>query len=97
MERPAWLNNKTATICGIIFFSVAVIFAYRLNSYALRGEVMSGGRYFWRNYGWTILCSIPLVGWIYGFTKLNDIIDTRNQLWDRLNAGQPVQAPPQQY
>jgi len=97
MERPSWLNNKTATIFGIIFFSVYVIFAYRLNTYALRGEVMSGGRLFWRELGWSFLCSIPLVGWIYGFVKLDDIIETRNRLWDVINGVQPqpmYQPPP---
>ena len=91
MNKPTWLDNKTATICGIIFFPVAVIFAYRLNTYALRGEPMSGGRYFWRNYGWTLLCALPLVGWIYGFVKLNDIIETRNKLWSIMQQYQQPQ------
>ena len=86
MERPSWLMNKTATICGIIFLYPAVLFAYRLNKYALQGDVMSGGRFYWRYFGWTILFSIPLVGWIYGFTRLQDIVDTRIQLWDKLNS-----------
>jgi|GEM_PF-3598149 len=96
MNKPTWLDNKTATICGIIFFSQVVIFAYRLNTYALNGEVMSGGRYFWRSCGWSLLTSIPLVGWIYGFTKLNDIIETRNKLWDLTNSQQAQPAPPAQ-
>jgi len=109
MERPSWLSNKTATIFGIIFFSIAVIMAYRLNTYALRGEPMSGGRFYWRYLGWTILCGIPLVGWIYGFVKLDDIIDTRNRLWEvmanyqysmqqqqaQMYAQQPPPPPPQ--
>ena len=97
MYKPAWLDNKTATIFGILFFSFYVIFAYRLNTYYLNGEVMSGGRVFWREVGWSLLCSIPLVGWIYGFIKLDDIIETRNRLWTALNAAEPQQvqaAPP---
>ena len=85
-NKPGWIDNRTATIFGIIFFSSYVIFAYRLNYYALNGEVMSGGRFFWRNMGWSLLCAIPLVGWIYGFTKLNDIIETRNKLYNKVNS-----------
>jgi len=82
MERPSWLSNKTATIFGIIFFAPFVIFAYRLNTYILNGEVMSGGRLYWRMLGWNILMGIPLVGWIYGFVNLDKIIDTRTTLYD---------------
>jgi len=71
-------DGKVATVLGIIFFSQYVIFAYRLNKYTLDGEAMTGGRLFWRQLGWSFLCSIPLVGWIYGFVKLQDIVDTRN-------------------
>ena len=45
---------------------------------------MTGGRYYWRLLGWSLLMSIPLVGWIYGFVKLNDIVDTRNTLAEKL-------------
>ena len=85
MEKPAWLDNSVATIFGIIFFAPAVIFAYRLNAYSLQGEVMSGGRLYWRQLGWSFLTAIPLVGLIYGLTKLNDIIATRNMVWERNN------------
>ena len=81
MNKPSWLDNRTATILGILFFSVYVIFAYRINTYILNGEPMSGGRLFWRELGWTCLCAIPLVGWIYGFSKLDSIVETRNRLW----------------
>ena len=93
MQRPSWLENKTATIFGIIFCSIYVIFAYRLNTYALRGEPMSGGRLFWREIGWTLLCSIPLVGWIYGFSKIEDIIQTRIRLWEVTNGVLPQPQP----
>ena len=89
MYRPSWLENKTATILGVIFFAPAVIFAYRLNTYAMNGEVMSGGRYIWRQLGWSLLCSIPLVGLIYGIVNINAIVDTRIRLWDRLNSQTP--------
>ncbi|MDR3310841.1 MAG: hypothetical protein LBS90_05795 [Oscillospiraceae bacterium] len=79
-DRYTANDSKGGTILGIIFFSGWVIFAYRLNTYFLNGEAMTGGRLFWRNYGWSILCSIPFVGWIYGFSKLNDIVDTRNKI-----------------
>ena len=94
MERPSWLSNKTATILGIIFFPPFVIFAYRLNTYILNGEPMSGGRLYWRLLGWNFLTSIPLVGWIYGFTRINEIIDTRNKLWDAYQTMQVAEAPP---
>ena len=84
-NKPTWLNNKAATIFGIIFFAQMVIFAYRLNYYALNGEVMSGGRFFWRNWGWAVLCSLPFVGLIYGLVKLDDIVETRNKLYEKLN------------
>ena len=84
-NKPSWLDNKVATVFGVIFFAFVVIFAYRLNYYALRGEVMSGGRLFWRNFGWSFLCGLPFVGLIYGLVKLNDIVETRNQLYVKLN------------
>jgi len=96
MERPTWLNNKTATIFGIIFFAPFVIFAYRLNTYILNGEVMSGGRLYWRLWGWNFLMAIPLVGWIYGFTRIDKIIETRNELYDVTQknlAAQPAPPP----
>lgn len=77
-------NAKGATIAGIIFFPSLVIWAYRQNKYTLMGHAMTGGRYYWRLLGWSLLTSIPLVGWIYGFVKLNDIVDTRNTLAEKL-------------
>ena len=82
MNKPSWLDNKVATVFGVIFFAPYVIFAYRLNSYTLRGTPMSGGRLFWRQLGWQILTGIPLVGLIYGLVKLNDIVATRNKVWE---------------
>jgi len=89
MERPAWLNNSVATIFGVIFFAPVVIFAYRLNTYILNGDVMSGGRLYWRQMGWSILTGLPFVGLIYGLVKLNDIIAVRNMLWERNNQAAP--------
>jgi len=97
MERPTWLNNKTATIFGVIFFPICVIFAYRLNTLILNGTPLSGGRLYWRQIGWAFLNGIPFFGLIYGLVKLNDIVEVRNQLWNRVNAGQPqpvYQQPP---
>jgi len=88
MERPAWLNNKTATIVGAIFFPTAVIFAYRVNKYISEGEPMSGGRLYWRQLGWGLLSAIPLFGLIYGISKADDIVATRNRVWDMTNQGQ---------
>ena len=82
MNKPAWLNNKFATILGVIFFPPFVIFAYRLNSYVLRGEPLSGGRLFWRSLGWQILMTIPFVGLIYGLVNVGNIVETRNRLWE---------------
>lgn len=73
-------ENKLATILGLIFFSPLVIFAYRLNTYFLRKEPMTGGRLFWRNFGWSIITSIPFVGLIYGLVKLNDICEARAKI-----------------
>jgi len=84
-SKPKWLDNKVATIFGVIFFAQWVIMAYRLNTYTLDGEPMSGGRLFWRMFGWGILCSIPLVGWIYGLVKADDIVKTRNAVWKLTN------------
>jgi len=88
MNKPAWLDNKTATIFGVIFFPFYVIFAYRLNTYTLSGEVMSGGRLFWRELGWALLIGIPLVGLIYGLVKLDEIVATRNRLWEVIGNNQ---------
>jgi len=73
-------ENKVATVFGVIFFAPFVIFAYRLNTYFLNKEVMTGGRLFWRQLGWSILTAIPFVGLIYGLVKLNDICETRAKL-----------------
>ena len=81
MNKPAWLDNSVATIFGVIFFPQFVIFAYRLNTYALRGEPMSGGRLFWREFGWQLLMTIPFVGLIYGLVNISNIVETRNRLW----------------
>jgi len=96
MERPNWLNNKTATIFGVIFFPICVIFAFRLNSLILTGVPLSGGRLYWRQFGWAFLCGLPFFGLIYGLVKLNDIVEVRNRLWDATNAvqPQPQYAPP---
>jgi hypothetical protein len=80
MKKYTASDSKTGTIFGIIFFSLYVIFAYRLNKYFLNGEAMAGGRVYWRLFGWSLLSAIPLVGLIYGFVKLSDIVDTRNQV-----------------
>ena len=94
MERPAWLNNKTATIIGVICCPIYVIFAYRLNYYILdvsaKGGPMSGGRLFWRQYGWGVLCAIPLVGLIYGLKNIDNIVDTRNKVWELMQKNQPA-------
>ena len=82
MNKPTWLDNKTATIFGVIFFPQYVIFAFRLNVLMLKDTPLSGGRLFWRQVGWGIITSIPFVGLIYGLMNLNNIIDTRNQLWE---------------
>ena len=73
-------ENKVATVFGVIFFAPVVIFAYRLNTYFLNKEPMTGGRLFWRQFGWSILTGIPLVGLIYGLVKLNDICEARAQI-----------------
>ncbi|NLN82065.1 MAG: hypothetical protein GX136_05910 [Clostridiales bacterium] len=73
-------ENKVATVFGIIFFPWWVIFAYRLNTYFLKKEPMTGGRLFWRSLGWSILVSIPFVGLIYGLTKLDDICEARAKI-----------------
>jgi len=92
MERPAWLNNKTATIFGVICFPIYVLFAYRLNKYMLdaseKGGPMSGGRLAWRQYGWSLLNAIPFFGLIYGLKHLDDIIETRNKVWDIIQKNQ---------
>ena len=73
-------EKKGATIFGVIFFAPLVIFAYRLNTYFLNKEPMTGGRLFWRQLGWSILTAIPFVGLIYGLVKLNDICETRAKI-----------------
>lgn len=73
-------DSKVGTIFGLIFFPSVVVFAYRLNKYFASGEAMTGGRYFWRNFGWSFLTSIPLVGLIYGLVKLDDIVNVRNAI-----------------
>jgi len=82
MNKPSWLDNKVATVFGVIFFAPYVVFAYRLNAYTIQGVPMSGGRLFWRQFGWSILTGIPFVGLIYGLVKLNDIVATRNRVWE---------------
>ncbi|MDR0200172.1 MAG: hypothetical protein LBI43_06310 [Streptococcaceae bacterium] len=77
-------EHKGGTIAGIIFFPQLVIWAYRQNIYTLAGHAMTGGRYYWRSLGWSILTSILPVGWIYGFVKLSDIVNTRNRLAEKL-------------
>jgi len=78
-------DSKTATIWGIIFFPSLVFFAYKLNTYTLAGEAITGGRYFWRSLGWSILTGIPFVGWILGFVNLQNIVDTRNEVIAKLS------------
>ena len=73
-------ENKVATIFGIIFFSPYVVFAYRCNKYFLEKEPLTGGRLFWRQFGWSFLTAIPLVGLIYGLVKLDDILETRARI-----------------
>ncbi|MDR2599900.1 MAG: hypothetical protein LBC73_06435 [Oscillospiraceae bacterium] len=85
MNKPVWINNTVATICGAIFFPMAVIVAYRFNTYALNGEILSGGRFYWRYLGWTILCSIPFFGIIYALINVSNIVETRNRLWEKYN------------
>ena len=100
MSRPSWLDNSAATVFGIIFFAPYVIFAYRINTYTLNGEPMSGGRLFWRDLGWTLLSAIPFFGLIYGLVKLSDIIETRIKVWEIMNYHnyqQAQQAPQQGY
>ena len=73
-------ENKVATVFGVIFFAPYVILAYRLNTYFLTFEPLTGGRLFWRQLGWSILTAIPFVGLIYGLVKLNDICETRAKI-----------------
>jgi len=103
MNKPSWLDNKMATVFGVIFFAPYVIFAYRLNKYTLDGQPMSGGRLFWRQYGWALLSAIPFFGLIYGLVNLNNIVETRNKVWELTNntqssyqaaAAPPAYAPP---
>ena len=82
MSKPAWIDNKVATIFGVIFIAPYVIFAYRVNTYTLRAEPMSGGRIFWRMCGWSLLCCIPFVGLIYGLVKIDDILRARNRVFE---------------
>jgi len=92
MNKPGWLDNRVATIIGVIVFPTAVIFAYKLNTYTLSGEPMSGGRLYWRQLGWSLLCIIPLFGLIYGISKLDDIVYSRNRVWEIMQANQqPMQ------
>ena len=70
-------ENKVATIFGVIFFAPLVIFAYRCNKYILDREPLTGGRLFWRQFGWSLLTSIPLVGLIYGLVNVDEICETR--------------------
>jgi hypothetical protein len=76
-------ESKVGTGFGIFFFFVYVIPAYRINKWFLRGDVLTGGRFFWRMVGWELLCCIPLFGWIYGYLHISDIVDTRNFMASR--------------
>jgi hypothetical protein len=41
---------------------------------------MTGGRLFWRQFGWSFLTAIPFVGLIYGLINLKNIVDAREKI-----------------
>ncbi|GAB2021674.1 hypothetical protein RyT2_07480 [Pseudolactococcus yaeyamensis] len=84
MSKYEISDAKVATVLGIIFVPSLVVWAYHQNKYTLDGQAMTGGRYYWRNFGWSFLTGLLFVGLIYGLVKLNDIVETRNELTRKL-------------
>ena len=73
-------EGVVGTILGLLLFAPFVVFAYRLNTYFLKGQPMTGGRFFWRQLGWSILCMIPFFGLIYGLMNIGNIRNARAKI-----------------